>query len=83
VWAIKAVGRRLLGSRPCLTEALAAQWLLARSGIETVIKIGVATSDDGCFLAHAWVEHEGKVIIGGFSSTTRFVPLEPHPGGTQ
>jgi hypothetical protein len=49
----------------CLTQALAAQWLLARSGCPTLLRIGVATGPDKVFKAHAWLEREGRVVLGG------------------
>jgi hypothetical protein len=70
IWAVRAAGRRLLGDKPCLAEALAAQWLLNRDGYPTDLQIGVTKGEDGQLLAHAWLEKEGKTVIGG--------PLSPH-----
>lgn len=63
-WAVAAAGRRIPGAS-CLTEALAMQFLLSRRGITSQVCIGVRKSPDGVFQAHAWVEREGAVIIGG------------------
>jgi len=63
-WAVGLAERRLpVGN--CLSRALAAQVLLARSGHQADIRIGVAREDDGRFLAHAWVESGGDVLVGG------------------
>jgi hypothetical protein len=54
---------RYVPAASCLTQALATQILLARRGQISSLQIGV-TKSDGEFKAHAWVESEGKIIIG-------------------
>jgi hypothetical protein len=62
-WAVAAAGRQLrIGN--CLAQALTAHLLLVRSDHDPDIRIGVARDDDGRFLAHAWVESNGVVVIG-------------------
>lgn len=63
VWAVEVVSRRSPGST-CLVQALAAQLLLARYGHPSLLQIGVARPDQGMLKAHAWLEHEGTVLIG-------------------
>lgn len=77
LWAVGAAARQLLGSRPCLTQALVARWLLGRYGYATELRIGVAKGPDGTFLAHAWLERDGGVVIGGLSSPHRYRALHP------
>lgn len=48
----------------CLTQALAARTLLGLRGQNSQLKIGVGRDEDGKFMAHAWVEIDGKIIIG-------------------
>lgn len=48
----------------CLTQALAARTLLGLRGQYSQLKIGVGRDEDGKFMAHAWVEIDGKIIIG-------------------
>jgi hypothetical protein len=48
----------------CLTQALAARTLLGLKGQNSQLKIGVGRDEDGKFMAHAWVEIDGKIIIG-------------------
>jgi hypothetical protein len=48
----------------CLTQALAVRTLLGLRGQDSQLKIGVDKDEDGKFLAHAWVEIDGKIIIG-------------------
>lgn len=76
VGAVEAVGRRMLGTRPCLTQALVAQRMLRQKGYETALHIGV-TKDGRELLAHAWLERDGQVVIGGQSSQLRYTPLMP------
>ena len=74
VWAVEATSRHTPGVKTCLTQALAAQVLLARRGHPALLRIGVARREQEQFQAHAWVESEGKVVIGG-SEPGRYTPL--------
>ncbi len=79
VAAVEAVGRRTLGDKPCLTQALVAQRMLRRGGYETSLHLGVS-KDGRKLLAHAWLERDGYVVIGGGLSQVRYTPLSPvHP----
>lgn len=60
--ALSVVNRRLGGT--CLMNALAAQALLTRYGYPVTLRIGASLKDGG-FAAHAWVERNGEVLIGG------------------
>lgn len=63
-WAVETAGRGIPASS-CLANALAAHVLLSRSGHGSEIKVGVARDEDGRFVAHAWVESGGRVLVGG------------------
>jgi hypothetical protein len=80
-WAIRAAGRYLPGGQNCLAQALAGQALLARRGIATQLRIGVAKDAAGRFTAHAWVECDGRILIGGAGAAqfTALPPLEWEP----
>lgn len=54
------------GGRNCLARALAAELMLGRYGYSSQLKIGVAKTPSGEFEAHAWLESEGRVLIGRF-----------------
>ena len=76
VWAASAVARRLLPERPCLTQALVVQFLLRRRGDETAtLHIGVAKDETRGIAAHAWIERDNEVIIGGAASPEQYRPL--------
>jgi Transglutaminase-like superfamily len=73
-WAVEVASRYTPGAKTCLNQALAAQVLLAQDGYSALIHIGATKGKGGQFQAHAWVESEGKVVIGG-SGLECFTPL--------
>lgn len=75
VWAAGAAGRLLLGARPCLPLAMATQWLLRRHGVATDLRIGVMRDQSRQLEAHAWVELNGRILIGQMPSLDRFERL--------
>lgn len=74
VWAVTAASR-YTPAATCLTQALATQVLLSRRGHQASLCIGVARSEQGQFQAHAWVECQGRIVIGGIKALSRFAPL--------
>lgn len=78
-WAVRQAARAVPFAH-CLTQALATQYLLARQGDMAVIRVGMM-ADDGALDAHAWVVHDGHVLIGGndrsLSSYATLVDLKP------
>jgi hypothetical protein len=63
-WAVRA-SSRYVPSATCLVQALTLQCLLSRAGIHSDLAIGVARGDESGIAAHAWLEIDGTVIIGG------------------
>ncbi len=59
----------------CLTQALAGQVFLAHYGYPTIVHVGVTKPEGEVkgFEAHAWLESDGKVVIG--ESEQPYVPL--------
>lgn len=74
VWAVTVAARYLPLSLACLPQALAAHVLLGRRGYPSEIRFGVAKDPAGKFEAHAWVECQGRVVIGG-AGLERYTPL--------
>lgn len=74
VWAV-TVASRYVPAATCLTQALATQVLLSRRGHPVSLRIGVGRSEAGEFQAHAWVECQGKIVMGGLTDLSRFTPL--------
>jgi hypothetical protein len=54
---------RVVPRATCLTQSLTASVLLGRHGYPTTLRLGVAR-EAGRFDAHAWVECEGRVVVG-------------------
>ena len=61
---IDAASRYVPGAT-CLVRALAAETLLRKYGHDACLRIGVSKNSSQVLLAHAWVESEGQVVIGG------------------
>lgn len=75
VWAVKIASHHVPSGAKCLARALTTKTLLSQSGHESELRIGAARNQNGDLEAHAWVEHDGQVIIGELSDLDRFVPL--------
>ena len=59
----------------CLVRAVALERMIVRAGVgPAVVRVGVLRGEDQ-FLAHAWIELEGRVIGDEPSHTARFTPL--------
>jgi hypothetical protein len=65
-WAVAVTGRFIPGGDNCLVKAIAAELMLSRFGYPSELKFGVGKSASGDFEAHAWLESEGRVMIGEF-----------------
>ena len=63
IWAVEAVSARVPWAT-CLTQAICAKLLLRWSGLQSDLCLGVA-SVNGTLRAHAWLEREGRTILGG------------------
>lgn len=63
VWAVEAAAKRIPRAT-CLTQAVAVQLLFRRYGYGAHLILGVGPSASGV-RAHAWVERDGRVLIGG------------------
>lgn len=80
--AVESAARRLLPAAPCLSQAIVADVLLRRRGFDSQLRIGVARTERGALKAHAWVESDGEVVIGGEESPTDYIAfpnLRPTP----
>ena len=73
VWAVRAASR-YVPAATCLTQALALHWMLARSGYASQLHLGGRKGPKGKFEAHAWVEYENRIVIGG-AVANEYVPL--------
>ncbi len=71
-------GAAVLPGTSCLARAVAAACLLRRDGHGTVLTIGVGFADAAAsrrgFQAHAWLESDGVVVVGG-AGRAAYTPL--------
>lgn len=74
LWAIEASARLRTKSSTCLARALAAESLLQSSDRLRIV-IGVTPPCAGRMRAHAWIERDGHVLVGGTASGELYVPL--------
>jgi hypothetical protein len=77
-WAVEAAGRRLPGAR-CLAKAVAAEAMLDRGARGPEVHIGARRSERGELEAHAWVEVDGRVVVGA-EEREAFTKLKPPTG---
>ncbi|MDB4991380.1 MAG: hypothetical protein JWN04_6558 [Myxococcaceae bacterium] len=75
--AIERARKGVPGIYKCLPQAYAGHLLLHRHGHASRVQVGVARDTKGAVEAHAWVEWQGKVLIGQLPDLARFVPLPP------
>jgi hypothetical protein len=74
-WAVRNASRLVPGAA-CLPQALSAQYLLARKGFASRVRIGVRKGASEGFAAHAWLVSGEHVVIGGTrAELARFTPL--------
>ena len=73
---VPRIARRMMKDRPCLVQALTARYLIKRRGNQAVFRIGVAKGDDAELRAHAWVECDNRIVIGGVNAPDVYAALE-------
>lgn len=74
---------RLVPGATCLPQALAARAMLARRGVVSELRVGVAGDAKGGVKAHAWVEVDGRVVIGNLPDLARYKPMGSFPVSTR
>src|SRR5882762_1074593 len=71
LWAIRVISPHVPGIT-CLTQALAALTLLGHFGQTASLRFGIAKQEGGDLTAHAWVETEGKIVMGNSLHLSRY-----------
>ncbi len=61
---------RLVPRSYCLAQAVTLRWLSLAAGIPMKVVIGAGRLNENRLQAHAWVEHEGRVVHGASESLT-------------
>ena len=78
-WALTVAGNRLLPGHPCLPQALVAHVVFRRAAQPVELRIGARRDPSTGIAAHAWVESEGRVVIGDVDDQGTYVPFPPIP----
>ena len=68
---MKVAADYLPGEYKCLPRAYAAHVLLAHHGHGSEVRVGVARDPQGKVEAHAWVECQGKTVLGEVENMRR------------
>jgi len=74
IWAVQAASR-CVPQATCLTQALAAQVLLGFAGIPACLRIGVSKEAPQQLEAHAWLESDGQILLGGSDADQKYIPM--------
>lgn len=74
-WGVAAAARFVPGAT-CLTQALSGQYLLARKGNASNIRIGIERGTGEQLKAHAWLVSDDHIVLGG--SVDGFAHLIDH-----
>ena len=77
-WAIVAAATRVPWRAMCFQQGLAAQFMLRRRGIPSVLYFGAAPDDERGLCAHVWVRDGDVDVIGG-EIASRFAVLARFP----
>lgn len=63
-WAVETAGRIVPAGDNCLVRAIAGREMLARRGISSQIRLGVAKNSSDLLRAHAWLECGDRIVTG-------------------
>jgi hypothetical protein len=74
IWAVNVSTNFIPGAK-CLARALTCQVLMNQRGDSPQLCIGVAKDETGKLKAHAWLEHQGKIVIGYLSNLSTYTKL--------
>ncbi|WP_244748313.1 lasso peptide biosynthesis B2 protein [Mesorhizobium sp. 131-3-5] len=74
-WGVAAAAR-FVPRATCLTQALSGQYILARQGNASNIRIGIERGTGEQLKAHAWLVSDNHVVLGG--SVDGFAHLVDH-----
>ena len=75
IWAVHVSSHYMPGRVKCLARALTTQVITQRQGYSPELRIGVAKGESGQLEAHAWVELQGRVVMGFLQDLDRFSPM--------
>jgi hypothetical protein len=59
----------------CLCNAMVVKLMLARRNFPVNIRIGISCKGGHHLRGHAWVEKDGKILMGGNNSVLLYIPI--------
>lgn len=74
VWAVEVAARHVPGAT-CLVQSIVGAEMLRQAGHQAGIHMGVNGRPEQALRAHAWVESEGRILLGGERSASQYIPL--------
>jgi hypothetical protein len=77
-WALTSAAARVPWRALCFQQGLAAQFMLRRRGIPSVLYYGAAQHERSGLCAHVWVRDDGVDVVGG-ETADRFAILAAFP----
>src|ERR1700685_3813787 len=63
-WAVETAARIVPTAKNCLVRAIAGREMLARRGVSSQIRLGVAKNSPDILSGHAWLECGGMIVTG-------------------
>jgi hypothetical protein len=63
-WAVETAGRIVPTGENCLVRAIAGREMLARRGVSSQIRLGIAKNSPDILKGHAWLECGDRIITG-------------------
>ncbi|MGB8685192.1 MAG: lasso peptide biosynthesis B2 protein [Candidatus Binatus sp.] len=80
-WAVETAGRIVPTGKNCLVKAIAGRAMLARRGVISQLRIGIAKDSPDILHGHAWLECGDRIITGeGEHRNYAAMPVGEHYG---
>lgn len=73
-WAVTRAARYVPFKAVCLPQAMAAQWMLRRRDISSVMHFGASRGEEKPLDAHAWLDAAG-IEVTGYPVASRFAEI--------
>jgi Transglutaminase-like superfamily len=77
IWAINVSTQLSPGQAKCLARALTVHTLMKQQGYDPILQIGVIKNAEEEFQAHAWLEYQGKIVVGELPNMEKYSKLHP------
>jgi len=81
--AVREASRHLPAAPACLGTAIVAHAMLDAHGHRSNLQIGVSKDGPDDLVAHAWVERDGRVLVGDLPDLGRYRPLAADGGAVE